>query len=43
MQKTLISKDDLMEGVRMEIHSDSLDQVKEATIEKDGKISIVKK
>ncbi len=42
MQKTLISKDDLMEGVRMEIHSDTLDQVKEATIEKDGKISIVK-
>src|SRR5687768_5790295 len=43
MQRTLISKDDQMEGVRMELNSDTLDEVKEATIEKDGKISIVKK
>ena len=42
MQKTSISKDDLMEGVRLEINSDSLEQVQQIFIEKTGKISVVK-
>jgi len=43
MKIAAISKDDLMEGVRLEIHSDSLDDVHEAIIEKNGQVSIVKK
>ena len=43
MRIAAISKDDLMEGVRLQIHSDSLDDVKEAVIEKNGQVSIVKK
>jgi uncharacterized membrane protein YcaP (DUF421 family) len=43
MKIAAISKDDLMEGVRLEIHSDSLDDVQEAIIEKNGEVSIVKK
>jgi len=43
MKIAAISKDDLMEGVRLEIHSDSLDDVQEAIIEKNGQVSIVKK
>ena len=42
MQKTSISKDDLMEGVRLGINSDSLEQVQQIFIEKTGKISVVK-
>ena len=43
MRITSISKDDLMEGVRLEINSDNLDEVKEVHIEKNGQISVVKK
>jgi uncharacterized membrane protein YcaP (DUF421 family) len=43
MRITSISKDDLMEGVRLEINSDNLDDVKEVHIEKNGQISVVKK
>jgi uncharacterized membrane protein YcaP (DUF421 family) len=43
MRITSISKDDLMEGVRIEINSDNLDEVKEVHIEKNGQISVVKK
>ena len=43
MQMTQISKDDLKEGLRLEINSDNFDNVKEALIEKNGQISIVKR
>jgi len=43
MRISAISKDDLMEGVRMQIHSKSLDQVEEAYIEKNGHVSIIEK
>ena len=43
MRITSISKDDLMEGIRLEINSDSLDDVKEALIEKNGQVSVIKK
>jgi uncharacterized membrane protein YcaP (DUF421 family) len=43
MKITSISKDDLMEGVRLQINSDTLDDVKEAYIEKNGQLSIIKK
>ena len=41
MKITSISKDDLMEGVRLEINSDNLDDVKEVYIEKNGQVSVV--
>jgi uncharacterized membrane protein YcaP (DUF421 family) len=43
MRITSISKDDLMEGVRLGINSDNLDEVKEVYIEKNGLVSVVKK
>ena len=43
LQKTSISRDDLMEGVRLEIHKNSLDDVDQIFIEKTGEISVVKK
>lgn len=43
LRKTSISEDDLMEGVRVEIHSDTLENVKEVFMEKTGQISVVKK
>ena len=43
LRKTSISQDDLMEGVRVEIHSDTLEDVKEVFMEKTGQISVVKK
>ncbi len=43
LQKTSISKDDLMEGVRLEIHKNSLDDVEQIFLEKTGEISVVKK
>jgi uncharacterized membrane protein YcaP (DUF421 family) len=42
MQKTSISKDDLMQGVRLEINSDSLEEVKQIFIEKTGQLSVLK-
>ncbi|HEV8286307.1 MAG TPA: YetF domain-containing protein [Chitinophagaceae bacterium] len=42
MRIASISKDDLMEGVRLEINSDSLNDVKEAVIEKNGQVSVIK-
>ena len=42
LRKTSISEDDLMEGVRQEINSDSLQKVKQIFIEKTGEISVVK-
>ena len=41
MRIATISKDDLMEGVRLQIHSNSLDNVKEVYIEKNGQVSVV--
>jgi uncharacterized membrane protein YcaP (DUF421 family) len=41
MRIAAISKDDLMEGVRMQINSNSLDDVKEAYIEKNGQVSVI--
>ena len=43
LKKTAISKDDLMEGVRLEINTNSLDEVEQIFIEKTGEISVVKK
>jgi len=43
LEKTSISKDDLMEGVRLEINKNSLDDVDQIYIEKTGEISVVKK
>ena len=43
MRIATISKDDLMEGVRLQINSNSLDDVKEAYIEKNGQVSIIEK
>jgi len=43
LQKTSISKDDLMEGVRLEIHKNSLEDVEQIFEEKTGQISVVKK
>lgn len=43
LQRTLISKDDLMEGVRLEINKNSLEDVEQIYIEKTGEISVVKK
>ena|SRR5689334_18369962 len=41
MRITGISKDDVMEGVRLELHSNSLDDVKEAIVEKNGQVSVI--
>jgi uncharacterized membrane protein YcaP (DUF421 family) len=43
LRRTAISKDDLMEGVRLEINKDSLDEVDQIFIEKTGEISVIKK
>lgn len=43
MRIAAISKDDLMEGVRLQINSNSLEDVEEAYIEKNGQVSIVEK
>ena len=43
LNKTSISKDDLMEGVRLEINKNSLEDVDQIFIEKTGEISVVKK
>jgi len=43
MRTTLISKEDLMEGIRLQVNSDSFDDVREIFIERNGQISVVKK
>jgi len=43
LRKTSVSKDDLMEGVRLEINQNSLDEVEQIFIEKTGEISVVKR
>jgi uncharacterized membrane protein YcaP (DUF421 family) len=43
MKITAISKDDIMEGVRMQINSNTLDVVEEVFIEKNGQVSVVRK
>jgi uncharacterized membrane protein YcaP (DUF421 family) len=43
MKQAFISEDDLMEGVRMEINSRSLEEVDEIFMEGSGQISVVKK
>jgi uncharacterized membrane protein YcaP (DUF421 family) len=43
MEITAISKDDLLEGVRLQINSNKLDDVEEVYMEKNGLLSVVKK
>ena len=43
LRRTAVSKDDLMEGVRLEINKNSLDEVEQIFIEKTGEISVVRK
>lgn len=43
LRKTAISEDDLMEGVRREINSNTLDNIEQIYMEKTGQISVVKK
>jgi uncharacterized membrane protein YcaP (DUF421 family) len=43
MKRARISDKDLREGLRLKIHGESLDEVKEIFIERNGEISIVKK
>ena len=43
MEITAISKDDIMEGVRMHLNSNSLEAVDEAFIEKNGQVSVTRK
>lgn len=43
LRKTSISEDDLKQGIREELHSDSFEDVKEIFMEKTGEISVVRK
>lgn len=43
MEISTISRDDIMEGVRMHLNSNSLDVVDEAFIEKNGQVSVTRK
>ena len=43
MDAHLVTAHDLMEVVRLEIHQDSLEKVKEIFMERNGKISVIKK
>jgi len=43
MKRTLISHDDVMEGVRLRIDGDTLDEIHEIFVERNGEISVVKK
>jgi uncharacterized membrane protein YcaP (DUF421 family) len=43
MRRALISEKDPMEGVRLQINQDSLKNVIEVFIERNGEISVVKK
>jgi uncharacterized membrane protein YcaP (DUF421 family) len=42
LRKTTISKDEVMEGVRMEINRNTFEEVEEIFMEKTGQISVVK-
>ena len=41
--KSLLSKKDLMEGVHLQVNSNSLDDIEEILLERNGKISVIKK
>jgi uncharacterized membrane protein YcaP (DUF421 family) len=43
MKKTLISQDDLREGLRLMLNEDKFDHVEKIIIERSGEISVVKK
>lgn len=43
MNITHISKDDMLEAVRLEINSNKLDDVEEIYIEKNGRLSVIEK
>lgn len=43
MDAHLVTAHDLMEEVRLEIHQDSLDKVKEIFMERNGSMSVIKK
>ncbi|QMT62069.1 YetF domain-containing protein [Legionella sp. PC997] len=43
LRKNQITKDDIMESVRETIHLDTLDNIKEARLERTGKLSFVLK
>lgn len=43
MKKLLISSKDLMEGVRMQLNADSLEDVDSIYIERNGELSVIKK
>ena len=42
MNKNLISKEDLMEGVRLEINKNELTDIEEIFIERNGRVNVVK-
>ena len=43
MHRCMLTHEDLMEGVRAASHSDSLENIRTVYVERDGKISVVKK
>jgi uncharacterized membrane protein YcaP (DUF421 family) len=43
MKRSLVTDEDLVEGIRLAVHTQDLDKVKEVYIERDGRISAVKK
>jgi uncharacterized membrane protein YcaP (DUF421 family) len=43
MQSTLISKEDMMEGMRLQVNSSALEEVSEIIVERNGEISVIKK
>ena len=43
MKRTLLTKEDLMEGIRLSINSDSITKVKMVYMERNGEISVVTK
>jgi uncharacterized membrane protein YcaP (DUF421 family) len=43
MQKAAISEDDLLESIRLEINKSSFDDVQEIRMEKNGRLSVIRK